>query len=276
MTNSRRLAICADDYGLGPAVDRGILALAGQGRIGALSCLVTPPRWTAAGPMLRQCTAATGLHFNLTEGEPLSAALRAHWPRFPGLAKLMAMAFLGRLPGALAEEFHAQLQRFVAVVGRAPDFIDGHQHVHALPGVRPIVLAAAQSLSLTLRNTGRAVGPGFAFKRRVIEACGGRALAAEMRARGLPAAPALVGVYGLAASADYRALMRGWLRDAPDGALLFCHPAQGQPDPGDAIAAARLNEMAYLASPAFAADLAEFGVSVAGTPRPGWPRSLPP
>lgn len=258
----RRLAVCADDYGQGEAIDRGILALAAQGRITALSSLVTSPRWGQAGLALAACPAATGLHFNLTEGEPLSPALRRHWPRFPALGALMAQAFLGRLPAALAGEFQAQLQRFVDVVGRVPAFIDGHQHVHALPGVRPVVLAAAQALGRPLRNTGHIVGPGFAFKRCVIEACGGRALAAQMRALHLPAAPALVGVYGFDPQADYRALMRGWLRSAPDGALLFCHPAQGDPAPGDAIAAARANEMTYLASQAFAADLAEFGVTL--------------
>ncbi|MGM9485403.1 ChbG/HpnK family deacetylase [Roseateles sp. NT4] len=263
MQPQRRLTVCADDYGLGPAVDRGILALAEQRRINALSCLVTPPRWSVAGPALRDSSVATGLHFNLTEGVPLSSALREHWPHFPRLGTLMTQAFLGRLPAALADEFQAQLQRFVTSVGRAPHFIDGHQHVHALPGVRPIVLAAAQSLGLPLRNTGRVLGPGFAFKRRVIEACGGRALAAQMRARRVRGMPALLGVYGFNPHADYRALMRGWLREAPDRALLFCHPAHGEPEPGDAIAAARLNEMAYLAGPGFAADLAEFGISLA-------------
>ncbi|TCU97087.1 ChbG/HpnK family deacetylase [Roseateles saccharophilus] len=261
----KRLAVCADDYGLGPAVDRGILALVGQGRITALSALVTALRWAQAGPALREVGAdITGLHFNLTEGEPLSAELRRHWPRFPSLGAVIAQAFLGRLPGALAGEFEAQLQRFIDVTGRAPAFIDGRQHVHALPGVRPFVLEAAARLGVPLRNTGRLPGPGFAFKRRVIEACGGRALVAEMRARGLRAAPALVGVYGFDPQADYRALMRGWLGSAPDGALLFCHPAQGGPDAGDAIGAARVREMAYLASEAFAADLAEFGVTLSG------------
>ncbi len=258
----RRWAVCADDYGQGEAIDRGILALARQGRLTALSCLVTPPRWAQAGQALEGCPAAVGLHFNLTEGEPLSPALRRQWPRFPALGALITQAFIGRLPTAVADEFQLQLQRFIDVMGRPPDFIDGHQHVHALPGVRSAVLAAAQALGRPLRNTGRIVGPGFAFKRWVIEACGGRALAAQMRALGLPLAPALVGVYGFDPQADYRALMRGWLHSAPDGALLFCHPALGEPAPNDAIAAARGNEMAYLASEAFEADLAEFGVTL--------------
>jgi predicted glycoside hydrolase/deacetylase ChbG (UPF0249 family) len=260
----RRLAVCADDYGLGPAVDRGILALAGQGRLTALSCLVTLPRWPAAAQALRDGPVRAGLHFNLTEGEPLSHGLRRCWPRLPGLGRLIAQAALGRLPAAaLAEEFQVQLQRFVDATGHAPAFIDGHQHVHALPGVRSIVLAAAQSLALPVRSTGCVLGPGFGLKRRIIEACGGRALAAELRARRIAHPPALVGVYGFDPRADYRALVRGWLRSAPDEALLFCHPALGGPDAGDVIGAARANEMAYLAADAFADDLAEFGVSLA-------------
>jgi len=260
MTPPRRLAVCADDYGQGVAIDRGILALAQQGRITALSCLVTPPRWAHAGLALPDGGVAAGLHVNLTEGEPLSAALRRHWPRFPSLGTLIVQAHLGRLPAALADEVQAQLCRFVDVVGRGPAFIDGHQHVHALPGVQPLVLAVARGLHLPVRNTGRVLGPGFAFKRRVIEACGGRQLAGCIQRLGLPAATALLGVYDFGPRADYRALMRGWLRVAPDGALLFCHPASGAADPGDAIAAARVREMAYLASDAFMADLAEAGV----------------
>ncbi len=260
MTRPRRLAVCADDYGQGAAVDRGILALAQQGRLTAFSCLVTSPRWAHAGLALPDGGVATGLHVNLTDGEPLSPALRKHWPRFPRLGALIALAHLGRLPAALADEIQAQLQRFVDVTGRGPAFIDGHQHVHALPGVRPLVLAVARGLHLPVRNTGRVLGPGFPVKRRVIEACGGRLLAERLRRLGLPTATALLGVYDFDPRADYRALMRGWLREAPDGALLFCHPAEGAPDPGDTIAAARAREMAYLASDAFTADLAEFGV----------------
>lgn len=261
MSTPRRLTVCADDYGLGPSIDRGILALAAQGRITALSCLVTSTRWRGSGAALPGCPAATGLHFNLTEGEPLSEALRRHWPRFPTLPRLIAQAMLGRLPAAVADEFQAQLHRFVSVRDRGPDFIDGHQHVHALPGVRPFAVAAARQLGVPLRNTAFVVGPGFAFKRAVIAACGGRALAELARAQGVAMPTALVGVYDFNPQADYRQHMRRWLQTAPDGALLFCHPALGEADRGDPIAAARAREMAYLASDAFAEDLAEAGIT---------------
>ena len=94
-----------------------------------------------------------GLHFNLSEGAPLSADLRDRWPVLPGLAQLLALALVRRLPlAAIGAEFRAQVDAFAEGLGRAPAFIDGHQHVHALPGVRecrvagrPVRLARARS-----------------------------------------------------------------------------------------------------------------------------------
>jgi predicted glycoside hydrolase/deacetylase ChbG (UPF0249 family) len=40
----------------------------------------------------------------------------------------------------IAAELARQLDAFEDALGRAPDFVDGHQHVHALPGVRRAVL----------------------------------------------------------------------------------------------------------------------------------------
>lgn len=269
MSRTRRLRLCADDFALGPAVDRGLLALAAQGRLGALSCLASSPRWPQAATALRSlpATVQVGLHFNLTEGEPLSAGLRRHWPRLPSLRRLLALAALGQLArpalaAAIADEWTAQLERFVSEHGRPPRFVDGHQHVHALPGVRDTLLAAARRLGVPLRDTGRILGPGHALKRQIIQACGGRALHRALQAQGVAHASALLGVYDFHPRADYRVLMRGWLATLPDGALLFCHPAMGGPDAGDAIGVARQREADYLASPAFVDDLAEFGVSL--------------
>lgn len=263
-----RLTFCADDYGLLPGADAAMLALAQAGRIQALGAMSTSERWPEAAAALDELPAgvACGLHFNLSEGVPLSTALRRHWPRLPGLATLLARAAVGALPAqAIADEWLAQLDAFVAAHGCGPDFLDGHQHVHALPGVRDAALALARSLDLPLRNSGRLIGPGFGFKRRVIQACGGRELLQELRARGVRHASALVGVYDFSPEADYRRLMRGWLAavaalPSEETALLFCHPGQGELDPGDAIAPARRREAAYLASAAFTEDLAEFGL----------------
>jgi predicted glycoside hydrolase/deacetylase ChbG (UPF0249 family) len=267
---TRTVALCADDFGLAPIISQGIAELAHQGRLNAVSCMVTGAHWSIDAALLAGLPPEVqfGLHFNLTQGEPASEALRVHWPRLPALPALMLRAALARLPRvALADEWRAQWQRFVEAAGRAPDFIDGHQHVHHLPGVREIVLEAAQASGVAVRNTGWVAGPGHAFKRRVIERSGGRALQRELVARGISHNAVLMGVYDFGAR-DYRALMRAWLAAVPvEGALLMCHPARGAvASDDDPIAEARAREAAYLGSREFLDDLAAAGVSLG----PAW------
>jgi len=258
----KTLALCADDFGQSPAIDAGILHLLAMRRLTAVSCLSTGAAWREDAPRLLQAAGAAqiGLHFNLTEGRPLAPALAAAWPRFPSLGRLLAAAHLRRLPvGALGDELAAQLAAFSAATGRAPDYLDGHQHVHALPGVRNLVLDAALALQppAALRSTSRLAGRGL--KRQVIEASGGRTLGRALAARGLRHNSLLLGAYDF--RADYRPLMQRWLAEAPEsGGLLFCHPGEAAADPADPIGAARARELAYLGSVAFAQDLAAAGV----------------
>ncbi|MEP7056506.1 MAG: ChbG/HpnK family deacetylase [Caldimonas sp.] len=265
---TRRLALCADDFGRTPAISDTIVELAGAGRLGAVSCLVNGPHWPAAALSLRGCVDRVdlGLHFNLTEGRPLSPELARIWPELPALPRLIAMAHFERLPrAALALEFAAQLDAFTAATGAAPALVDAHQHVHHLPGVRTIVLDAIGRIAPrpAVRNTGRVIGPGFAVKRALIERTGGRQLLAQLRSRGFAHNAALTGVYDFG-QVDYRALMRGWLAALPvEGAMLFCHPgAASSEGAADPIAAARVREAAYLRSAAFGADLAEAHVEL--------------
>ena len=262
----RTLAVCADDFGLSAGIDRVVLALAARGRLSAISCLANLERWPAAAVALRDLPRGVevGLHLNLTEGRPCSAALAQVWPTLPALPRLIVRAHLRRLPlAALREEIRAQVEAFVAGVGRGPDFIDGHQHVHHLPGIREQVIDAAAAITPRppLRATGQVRGPGFAVKRLLIEATGGWSLGRALRERAWPHNTALLGVYDFAAT-DYGALMRRWLASVPpQGALLFCHPGDST-DPGDPIAASRRREAAYLGSDAFAHDLRAAGVSL--------------
>ena len=260
---TRELALCADDFGHSAAVDRGILALAAAGRLTEVSCMVNAPAWPADAAALAALPAVAdgrvrlGLHFNLTEGAALSPALARHWPRLPALPRLITLAHLRQLPlPALAEELQAQLGAFEAATGRPPAHLDGHQHVHHLPGLRELVLRALDARpELLVRHTGRVGGSGFGIKRWLIRATGGAALGRRLEALGRQANSALLGVYDFA-TPDYRGLMQSWLRALPTrGGLLFCHPGEPGGDGGDPIATARVRELAYLGGEAFAADL---------------------
>ena len=263
---TRALLLCADDFGLTPGIDSAIAGLVRAGRLSAFSCLSNGPAWGADAAQVAALRgpALAGLHFNLTEGRPLSPALARHWPQLPSLPRLLILAHLGRLPlAAVADELAAQWAAFVQASGGEPDFIDGHQHVHHLPGVRGVLLDFLRQHPVPVRCTAHLAGPGGGLKRWVIEHSGGRALASVLRQRGLPHNRLLLGAYDF--QADYRPLMQAWLAQVPaSGALLFCHP--GQPSPGDApdaIAAARQRELAYLAGADFALDLASAGVMLA-------------
>ena len=273
----RTLALCADDFGLTPGISVGIAELARARRLTAVSCITNSPHWAAGAARLEglPATVEVGLHFNLTEGRPLSRQLRKRWPRSSSLAALILRAHLGLLPRrALSSEAHAQLAAFIAARGVPPRFIDGHQHVHHLPGVRALILDMAEHLQPlpALRSTARVLGPGFGFKRMVIERSGGRALGLALAQRALAHNPALLGVYDFA-DTDYRGLMQRWLGEVPmEGALLFCHPGETSGTGRDPIGAARERELAYLESNAFTQDLAAAGVALG----PVWRTVAPP
>jgi predicted glycoside hydrolase/deacetylase ChbG (UPF0249 family) len=270
---TRELALCADDFGHSAAVDRAILHLAGRGRLSETSCMVNLPAWPADAHTLATLPAVAagrvraGLHLNLTEGRPLSPALARLWPNLPALPRLIALAHLRRLPMAgLADELQAQFDAFENAFGAPPAHLDGHQHVHHLPGLRDLLLCAlAARPGLRARHTGRVDGPGFRIKRRLIQGTGGTALGRRLQALGRQANDRLLGVYDFV-DRDYRSLMQRWLAALPArGGLIFCHPGEPGGAPDDAIAAARARELSYLDSADFAADLAAAGVRLVRT-----------
>ena len=258
----RTLMLCADDFGQTPGISSAIAQLAHAGRLSATACLTNGAHWRSQAPVLRSLPRAVqrGLHVNLTEGAPLSPELRRVWTQFPTLPALIVQAHLRRLPqAAIGAEFEAQRAAFSEAAGQVPDFIDGHQHIHHLPGVRDVLLATLGRMATppAVRSTARPLGVGFGVKRFLIAQTGGVALQRLLSRQRIRHNASLLGVYDFEA-VDYRTLMQGWLALLPvDGGLLFCHPGAAGVDAGDdPIAAARVRELAYLGSAAFSDDLA--------------------
>ena len=262
----RTLMLNADDFGQSPGISHGIASLAHAGRLSATSCLSSSPQWSALAPTLRGLPSQVlrGLHFNLTEGVPLSAELRQHWPRFPSLAQLVFRAHSRSLPKrALAAEFAAQLSAFTEGAGQWPDHIDGHQHVHHLPVVRDVFVRAVldMKVEVAVRSTARPLGPRCEVKRALIARTGGMTLERLLQRHTIRHNRWLLGVYDFEVP-DYRGLMQGWLANLQfEGGLLFCHPGAADPQP-DAIAPARSRELAYLSSAAFEDDMTAAGVTL--------------
>ena len=154
----RRIWLCADDYGLADGVNRAIRDLISRGRLNATSVMVVGAAIGRAEVAALQDLAASsprcaiGLHATLTAPfRPLTMHFR---PTDGGLflpfPKLLRAGLLRRLdPEMIEYELLAQLAAFKDLFGRAPDFVDGHQHAQLFPGVRDAFLRAVQKVAPT-------------------------------------------------------------------------------------------------------------------------------
>lgn len=241
-----RVILCADDYAQNEGIDSAVHQLLDLGRLSAVSCFSTAPHWQdTAAPALREHLgqADIGLHFNLTEGFGKTD--------MPGLHAVIVCSLMRRMhPARLRQELERQLNAFEAGFGQPPDFIDGHQHVHQLPGVRTVVLKMIQDRypghPVWIRNTVPA-NPQWRGKALILKHLGGRALATSLQAARMPTNNGFGGVYGFDRE-DYAACFKAWLQAATDGMLIMCHPG-ATPYPGDAIGRQRVVEYRFFRSP---------------------------
>lgn len=200
-----------------------------------------------------------GLHFNLTEGVFLS---QAQSPCY-SLKELLIKSHLHLIkPSFIAEEFNAQLDSFIKLMGQLPDFIDGHQHVQQLPVIRKIILAAykkrLQQGGAFIRSTYPAITlPLFHFKAAILAITGGKAFQSLLQQSNIPHNSCFAGVYNFDPQVEYRTLFRQWLATVPINGLIMCHPGRGD-SITDPIAKARINEMNYFSSDAFVQDCKEY------------------
>lgn len=254
--NTTRIMICADDFGMSVAIDAGILELAGMGRLSATSCLSQGPAFAASAKALQiACAQArgfqAGLHLNFTE------ALGAEG-LFHSLPSLIMAAWSRQLDmQTVRRQIVHQLELFEAGMGRAPDFVDGHQHVHQFPQIRTALLeeldrrygAKRPWLRSTRAGSMAGLPARLRLKAAVVDRLGSRALARAAHAAGYSMNRRFLGVYDFKGGPDgYAALLRQWLSNAVDGDLIMCHPAASRFGDGS-LAEQRHAEYRTLASP---------------------------
>lgn len=281
-----RLWLCADDYGMSPAVGRAIRDLIARGRLNATSVMVTAPAFSrdearaldaVVSPGLR---ALVGLHFTLTA--PFSPASGRYRPlsgdgTFESLKRTFALGLQRRLDrGALEAEAHSQLAAFKAAFGRPPDFVDGHQHVQLLPQVGDAVLAVMKLMApgAFIRQCGRRTPLWRRWGDRkglLLDVLSAR-LRRHCARLGIATNPGFAGTYDFTRVATYgEALFRSFLQDLPDGGLIMCHPGFVDPELQrlDPLTTMREREHAFFAGETFPALLAAHAAELAAPGRPG-------
>jgi predicted glycoside hydrolase/deacetylase ChbG (UPF0249 family) len=278
----RTLLVIADDFGIGPNTDRGILDCAQRGLLSGTVLLVNSPYAPAAVESWRSAgrPVEVGWHPNLTLDSPI---LGSRVPSLVGpngtfhrLGVFLRQLLSGRIdPVEIEAELRAQRDRFVELVGHPPTFVNAHQHVALFAPVGRILLdiLAEQTPRPMMRRVCEPPGvlrkvPGARTKRLVLHALGKRFTRLQ-EAGGFPGPSWLLGITDPAWVRDREYFPR-WLRatDVADAELMV-HPGYEDQtvlgrdaDPGSGLIQRRVDELDRLFEPTFRAALRETGFEI--------------
>jgi predicted glycoside hydrolase/deacetylase ChbG (UPF0249 family) len=233
----RRIWLCADDYGISDGVNRAIRDLIERGRLNATSVMVVGPSigrnevaalQAAAGNSPR---CAIGLHATLTAPfRPLTMHFRpTDGGMFPAFPKLLRAGLMRRLDGEMIHaELQVQLANFKEMFGRAPDFVDGHQHAQLFPQVRDAFLRAVKEAApgAWVRQGGRyqPISKRLGAPKALVLDLLSAQFRKKAAAAGIRFNPAFAGAYDFTDEPDFGALMQQFLNGLPEGGLVMCHP----------------------------------------------------
>lgn len=256
------LVLSVDDYGYHAGVDEAVLELATERRITATSCLTASPRWPQAARELttgvrRQIS--VGLHLDFTEFHAVAP-----------LRELVHATVSRRLDASAVQvRIARQLDAFEDALGTAPDYVDGHQHVHQLPVIRTVLLAELERRYPDTRPWIRISRPTQGgIKGWTIRALGADALATAAARAGFRSSRGLLGVYGFDLTVEqYTSRLTRWLQRAKAGDVFMFHPARTD-SPMDPISRARQIEYSVLHSDIWPAMLTRLGIEPVTVPGP--------
>jgi chitin disaccharide deacetylase len=255
------LTLIADDYAMTAGVSRGILRLMEHGRISGAGAMTNQPSWKGWSHAFRgfQGQRDLGLHLNLTLGKPLTAmAIFAPTGTFPAIREVTKQALSFGLPKAeLVIEIAAQLDAFENAMDCAPDFIDGHQHVHGLPVVRAILLGVLKERYKAgarpwLRNPSDSMARIIKRGRLVQKALGIGSLTSGFGRAATQAGfltnDSFAGFSNFEASENYGLDFASYLIAPANRHLVMCHPGEIDEDLRklDPVVLTRPQELAYL------------------------------
>ena len=147
----KNLIVNADDLGWTDGVNRGILEAFHQGIVTSTSLLANGEAFAGGVEAARSAPGlGVGVHLNLSDGPPIAdretvTTLLNNDGEFAGGPEslLLRRARGGLSLAEVENEWDAQIQK-IRDAGIAPTHLDGHKHVHMLPGLFEIALRLAK------------------------------------------------------------------------------------------------------------------------------------
>ncbi|OQW60991.1 MAG: hypothetical protein A4S14_18380 [Proteobacteria bacterium SG_bin9] len=234
---TRRIWLCADDYGMSPGVNRAIRELIKLRRINATSVMMVGPAIDRTevdalkAAVSENPGCAIGLHATMTAPfQPMTMHFRpTDGSAFLPLGAMLRDSLLRRLDRDMMQtEFEAQFAAFAKSFGTPPAYADGHQHVQTFPQVRDAFLGATKRAAphAWVRQCG-SVHPWTDnltnLKAALLDllSAGFRRAA---RREGIAFNPGFAGAYDFSRRPEFCSLMADFLDGLPDGGLIMCHP----------------------------------------------------
>jgi hopanoid biosynthesis associated protein HpnK len=240
----RRLIINADDFGLTPGVNRGIIEAHGHGIVTSATLMANGAAFEDAVRLAQSSPRlSVGCHVVLVDGVPLLPASQvsslvtgqdASGPRFrDGISGFAWRALTGQLhPEQIEAEAAAQIRKLQSA-GLAVSHVDTHKHTHLFPGVlRPLLQAARECGVRAVRNPFEHLRLASVLSRPKLWIRGGavvalrslsRAFRRAVQQEGMITPDGIVGLVVTGALDEQ--LFRSITQSMPEGTWEFvCHP----------------------------------------------------
>jgi len=242
----KNLIVNADDLGWTDGVNRGIVEAFHHGIVTSASLVANGAAFAGAVEAARSAPAlGVGVHLNLSDGPPVAdretvtSLLNDDGEFACGPESLLLRRVRrGLLLAEVETEWDAQIQK-VRDAGIAPTHLDGHKHVHMLPGLFEIALRLAKRhgvgairVSLEASSLRKALSSGSKRHAGVIMKQGVQARGLKLLARDAREQAERAGI----SSSDYfcgiaqtgeltREGVEQFMRSLPDGTTeIVCHP----------------------------------------------------
>jgi predicted glycoside hydrolase/deacetylase ChbG (UPF0249 family) len=231
------LIIQADDAGIHPAIDRGILEAIDRGPVTSVGIIASGDcAADFAQEIERRPGVGIGLHLALTRAPALaSTKLAMSGEQMPNswkvLARRLARGAIGRED--IAQEVRAQINR-ARTIGLRIDHVDGHEHVHLMPGVADVVAHTVEEEGLPRRvRITRTPRTELARDARAIALRAASSFSRRTAWRGFVSAERIVGIADMGAVEDLEQILKQ-VRPGARSIELIVHPgdrgAQGEPE----------------------------------------------
>ncbi len=167
------IVINADDFGMSSEVNRAVAECFAAGYISSATLMANMPAAREAIELIHRdgLDGRIGVHLNLTEGTPLTDAIRRQERfcdadgRFRGRGRTVWRLSRDE-QAALLDELTAQIASIIEQ-GISPTHLDSHHHAHTQWPIAGIVIELARRKGINAIRPSRNCGPGLTFPKNV-------------------------------------------------------------------------------------------------------------